>query len=185
MAGDPEKAAELYIREIEHLFYNYRLAYFNRRYYTVLLGRKKKVELFYQLFFTLSAALALIALSLIPPKLTSWRDEITLGAACISGLSFILSIALPIMGWAHSMSDLTRRIYAWHGAERQIQAAIRFIIYTAESKREADLQVQFADSAFFAADDLPDPDKEDKKLEQAIFNEVQRSIPPDYVRRVL
>jgi hypothetical protein len=185
MAGDPEKAAELYIRDIEHLFYNYRLAYFNRRYYTVLLGRKKKVELFYQLFFTLSAALALIALSLIPPKLTLWRDEITLGAACISGLSFILSIALPIMGWAHSMSDLTRRIFAWHAAERQILAAIRFIMHIAESKREADLQVQFADSAFFAADDLPDSDKEDKKLELVIFNEVQRSIPPDYVRRVL
>jgi hypothetical protein len=185
MAGDPERAAELYFKDIEHLFYNYRLAYFNRRYYTVLLSRKKKLELLYQLFFTLSAALALIALSLIPPKLSLWRDEITLGASCLTGLSFILSIALAIMGWSQSISDLTSRIYAWHRAERQILAAIRFIIHIAESKRDADLQVQFADGAFFAADDLPDSDKEDKKLERAILDEVGKSIPPDYVWRVL
>jgi hypothetical protein len=47
------------------------------------------------------------------------------------------------------------------------------------------LQVQFADGAFFAADDLPDSDKEDKKLERAILDEVGKSIPPDYVWRVL
>lgn len=185
MAGDRAQATDLYPTEIEHLFYNFRLAYFNRRYYTVLLGRKKKLEVIYQLLFTLSTAIALIALSLVPCKLSSWRDEITLAAGIVSGLSFILSIALPIMGWAQSISDLTSRVHAWHRAERQLWSTIRFILYSAESKRDADLLVQFADSALAAADDLPDSDKENRKLEQRIRAEVERVIPPDYVWRVL
>ncbi|HZB88659.1 MAG TPA: hypothetical protein VE291_08395 [Terracidiphilus sp.] len=174
-----------YIQQIEHLFYNYRLAYFNRRYYTVLLGRKRRFDLANQLFFTLSTAIAMVALSLIPPALTAWREQITIGASCIAGLSFLLSIALAIMGWSQSISDLHSRVNAWHRAERLVLSGIRFILHTAESMRDAELQVQFADSAYFAADDLPDADRENKKLELAILREIEISIPPDYVWRVL
>ncbi|HTA78701.1 MAG TPA: hypothetical protein VK720_04105 [Terracidiphilus sp.] len=185
MAGDRDQALVLYTQEIRLLFYKFRLAYFNRLYYTAQLSRRKKVELLSRLFFTLSTATALIALSLIPCQLTAWRHKITDVASVVSGLSFVLSIALLIMGWAQSISDLTSRVYAWHRAERQVWAAIRLILYTAESKRDADLHVQFADSAFAAADDLPDSDKGNKRLERKIRAEVERVIPPDYVERVI
>jgi hypothetical protein len=180
MATAIAQPAHAYFEEIDILFYNYRLAQLNRRYYTVLLARKKSWNLWTQVLIGLlsATAAALISLALAFHQST---DILAKWAAVSSAIAFILSVAAPVFGWNQSIDDYTIRIHAWHYAERQIESALRFLRHSAQSKREADLQVQFADAAFRTADNLPDTGTQDMKLTKAIRLEVEKAIPPDYV----
>jgi ferritin-like metal-binding protein YciE len=93
----------------------------------------------------------------------------------------VLSVAAPVFGWTQSIDEYTTRIHAWHYAERQIESGLRFLRHSAQSKRNADLQVQFADEAYRTADNLPDSGKQDMKLTKALRLEIENAIPPDYV----
>ncbi len=180
MAAAISQPTHPYFEEIGRLFYNYRLAQLNRRYYTVLLARKKTLNLWTQVFIGLlsATAAALVSLALAFHQLA---DLLARGAAVCSAIAFVLSVAAPVFGWNQSIDDYTTRIHAWHYAERQLESALRFLRHSAQSKREADLQVQFADAAFRTADNFPDTGKQDMKLTKDIRIEVEKAIPPDYV----
>lgn len=184
MAAAISQPTHPFFEEIDRLFYNYRLAQLNRRYYTVLLARIKCLNLWNQVLIGLLSATAasLISLALAFPHST---DLLAKWAAVSSAIAFILSVAAPVFGWNQSIDDNTTRIHAWHYAERQIEAALRFLRHSAQTKRDADLQVQFADEAFSAANNYPDANKQDMKLTKAIRLEVEKAIPPDYVWRAL
>ena len=184
MAAAISQPTHPYFEEIERLFYNYRLAQLNRRYYTVLLGRKKSWNLWTQVFIGLlsAAAAALISLAL---AFHQAADPLAKWAAVSSAIAFVLSVAAPVFGWNQSIDEYTTRIHAWHYAERQIESALRFLRHSAQSKREAELQVQFADAAFQTADNYPDTGKQDMDLTKAIRLEVERAIPQDYVWKAL
>lgn len=169
-----------YFEEIDSLFYNYRLAQLNRRYYTVLLARKRCWNLWTQVFIGLlsATAAALIGLTLAFHPST---DLLAKWAAVSSAIAFILSVAAPVFGWNQSIDDYTTRIHAWHYAEHQIESALRFLRHSAQTKHDADLQVQFANEAFGAANIYPDTGKQDMGLTTAIRIEVEKAIPPDYV----
>ena len=81
-----------YFEEIDSLFYNYRLAQLNRRYYTVLLARKRCWNLWTQVFIGLlsATAAALIGLTLAFHPST---DLLAKWAAVSSAIAFILSVA--------------------------------------------------------------------------------------------
>lgn len=184
MAAAISQPTHPYFEEIDSLFYNYRLAQLNRRYYTVLLARKKSWNLWTQVFIGLlsAAAAALISLAL------AFHQSAGIYAKCAalsSAIAFVLSVAAPIFGWNQSIDEYTTRIHAWHYAERQLESGLRFLRHSAQSKREADLQVQFADAAFQTADNFPDTGKQDLKLTKEIRLEVEKAIPPDYVWRAL
>jgi hypothetical protein len=169
-----------YFEEIARLFYNYRVAQLNRRYYTVLLARTKRKNLIAQVLiglFTVSA-FALFSLS---PSFPGFAVAFGRIAAVLSAFAFVLSVAAPVFGWNQSMDEITARIHAWHYAERQIESALRFLRHSAQTKREADLQVEFADEAFRIAENFPDTGKQDMELTKTIRLEVERAIPPDYV----
>lgn len=180
MAAAISQPTHPYFEEIGRLFYNYRLAQLNRRYYTVLLAHKKNWNLWTQILIGLFSATAatLISLALAFHQST---DLLSKWAAVTSAIAFVLSVAAPIFGWNQSIDEFTTRIHAWHYAERQIESALRFLRHSAQSKREADLQVQFADTAFRTADNYPDTGKQDMELTKAIRLEVEKAIPPDYV----
>ncbi|MGD0546244.1 MAG: hypothetical protein ABR991_00255 [Terracidiphilus sp.] len=180
MAAAISQPTHPYFEEIGRLFYNYRLAQFNRRYYTVLLARKKSWNLLTEVLIGLlsAAAASLISMALAFHQST---DLLAWCAAVSSAIAFVLSVAAPVFGWNQSIDDYTTRIHTWHYAERQIESALRFLRHTAQSKREADLQVQFADEAYRTADNVPDTGKQDMKLTKIIREEVERAIPPDYV----
>jgi hypothetical protein len=169
-----------YFEEIGRLFYNYRLAQFNRRYYTVLLARKKNLNLWTQVLIGLLSATAasLVSMALAfrqPADILAWC------AAVSSALAFVLSVASPVFGWNQSIDEYTTRIHAWHYAERQIESALRFLRHSAQNEREAHLQVQFADEAYRTADNAPDTGRQDMNLSKAIRLEVEKAIPADYV----
>jgi hypothetical protein len=180
MAAAISQPTHPYFEEIGRLFYNYRLAQFNRRYYTVLLARKKNWNLCIQVLIGLLSA---TSASLISMALTFHHsaDLLAWCAAVSSAITFVLSVAAPVFGWNQSIDEYTTRIHAWHYAERQIESALRFLSHSAQNKREAHLQVQFADEAFRTADNLPDTGKQDMELTKAIRLEVEKAIPPDYV----
>ena len=180
MAAAITSAPHAYFEEIARLFYNYRLAQFNRRYYTVLLERAKRKNLWTQVaigVFTVSAA-ALFSLMPSFPALATLFGQL---AAVLSALAFVATVIAPVFSWNQTIDEITARTHAWHYAERQIESALRFLRHSAQSKREADLQVQFADEAFRTADTLPDTGKQDMGLSKAIRLEVEKAIPPDYV----
>jgi hypothetical protein len=169
-----------YFEEIGRLFYNYRLAQFNRRYYTVLLERAKRKNLATQVLigiFTVTAA-ALFGLMPSFPALTTALGQM---AAMLSAFAFVATVVAPVFGWNQTVDEITTRIHAWHYAERQVESALRFLRHSAQSKREADLQVQFADEAYRTADNFPDTGKQDMDLTKSIRMEVEKAVPPDYV----
>jgi hypothetical protein len=180
MAAAIAQPTHPFFEEIDRLFYNYRLAQLNRRYYTVMLARKKSLNLWTQVFIGLlsAAAAALISLALAFHQST---DVLAKWAAVSSAIAFILSVAAPVFGWNESIDDFTTRIHAWHYAERQIESVLRFLRHSAQTTREADLQVKFADEAFGIANNYPDTGKQDMKLTKTIRLEVEKAIPPDYV----
>jgi len=180
MAAAISQPTHPYFEEIGRLFYNYRLEQFNRRYYTVLLARKKRWNLWTQVLIGLlsATAAALISLALAFHQST---DLLAKWAAVSSAIAFILSVAAPVFGWNQNIDEYTTRIHAWHYAERQIESALRFLNHSAQNKREAHLQVQFADEAFRTADNLPDTGKQNMELTKSIRLEVEKAIPPDYV----
>lgn len=169
-----------FFEEIDRLFYNYRLAQLNRRYYTVLLARIKSLNLWTQVFIGLlsAAAAALISLALAFHNST---DVLAKGAAVSSAIAFVLSVAAPVFGWNESIDDFTTRIHAWHYAERQLESALRFLRHSAQTKRDAELQVQFADEAFGVANNYPDTGRQDMKLTKELRLEVEKAIPANYV----
>lgn len=169
-----------YLEEIERLFYNYRLAQLNRRYYSVLLDRAKRKSLWTQVSIGVFTVTAAALFSLIPsfPSLGTAFGRI---AAVLSAFAFVASVVAPVFGWNQASDEITARIHAWHYAERQIESGLRFLRHSAQSKREADLQVQFADEAYRTADNFPETGKQDMKLTKTIRLEVEKAIPPDYV----
>ena len=100
-----------YIDEIGRLFYNYRLAQFNRRYYTVLLARVKRKNLFVQVLLSLFTVSAFALFSLAPsfPKLSEGFGRV---ASVFSALAFVLSVAAPVFGLSQRVEELTTRIHA-------------------------------------------------------------------------
>jgi len=180
MAAAISQPTHPYFEEIGRLFYNYRLAQFNRRYYTVLLERAKKKNLWTQVFIGICvvSAAALFSLTAAFPSLGSVVGKI---AAVLSALSFVASVVTTLFGWVQTIDNITARVHAWHYAERQLESGLRFLHYHAQSKREAELQVQFADEAFHSADNIPDDGRQDMELSKEIQSEVNKAIPPDYV----
>lgn len=162
------------------MFYNYRLAQLNRRYYAALLARKRVLNLWTQVLTSLLSATAasLVTLALAFPHSTGLLAK---EAAVCSAVAFVLSVAASVFGWNQSIDEYTTKIHAWHYAERQIEFALRFLRHSAQSKRDAELQVQFADEAFRIADNIPDTGKQDMDLTKKIRLEVEKAIPPDYV----
>ena len=173
-----------FFEEIDQLFYNYRLAQLNRRYYTVLLARKKRLNAWIQVLIGLlsAAAASLIGLALAFHHST---DLLAKWAAVSSSIAFVFSVAAPVFGWNQSIDDFTTRIHAWHYAERQLESSLRFLRHSAQTKRDAELQVQFADEAFGVANNYPDTGKQDMKLTKSIHEEVEKAIPQDYVWKAL
>jgi hypothetical protein len=180
MAAAAAPATHPYLEEISRLFYNYRLAQFNRRYYTVLLERARTRNLWTQVsigVFTVTAA----ALFSLTPSFPSLSTRLAQAAAVLSAFAFVATVVAPVFGWNQTIDELTTRVHAWHYAERQLESALRFLHHSALSKRDAELQVQFADEAFRTADGIPDTSKQNMKLTRRIREEVEKAIPPDYV----
>ena len=97
MATSAERPVHPFLDEIGRVFYNYRLAQFNRRYYAALLDRAKRKSLFTQLsigIFTVTAA-ALFGLSPSFPALVNAFGRI---AAVLSALAFVASVVAPVFG---------------------------------------------------------------------------------------
>jgi len=185
MAAAISQPTHPFFEEIERVFYNYRLAQFNRRYYAVLLDRARKKNLWTQVAIGVLTATAVVLFT-IPPSLPRdvaqrMTDRFGVIAAALSALAFVANVVAPVFGWNQTIDEITARIHAWHYAERQLESALRFLHHSAQNKREADLQVQFADEAFGIARNYPDIGKPDKSLSETIQAEINLAIPPDYV----
>jgi hypothetical protein len=184
MATQAESIRHPYFEEIDRLFYSYRLAQINRRYYTVLLERAKTRNLWTQVLIGIFAVTAAALFSLMP-SFPSYAAALGQSAAVLSALAFVASVVAPVFGWNQTVDEITARVHAWHYAERQIESVLRFLRHTAESKKEAAVVVQFADEAYRTADNLPDTGRQDMDLTKSIRLEVEKAIPPDYVWRAL
>lgn len=169
-----------YFDEISLLFYNYRLAHFNRLYLTAQLERVRRKNLWSQVSISVFTGVAVALFSLSPsfPQLGPVFGQV---AAVLSALAFLASIVAPIFGWNRTIDEFTARIQAWQIAGHHLESALRFLHHTAGSKHDAELQVKFADEAYRTANNLPETDKLDLTLAKEIRLQVENAIPPGYV----
>jgi len=185
----PPAGAHSYLDRIAPVFYSYRLADFNRRYYAVFLERAERKNFMAQVAIAVLTAIAFCSLA-IPSALSdeviiSWVHRINPIAAVVSALAFFASVIAPLFKWDKAIDDFTVRVHAWEFARNQIESALRFLIHDAKSERDAELQVSFADAAFRIANSLPQVGQDEQELSDRIKEEVEKAYPPDYPWRAL
>lgn len=185
MSDGSGPAPHPYMEQISRVFYNYRLAEFNRRYYAALLRRADRRILWVQVAIGLLTAIAVVLFT-IPPSMSGdaakmMMDRLNPIAAVMSAAAFVLNAVAPLFHWDRTTDELNARIHAFQFAGDRLESALRFLNHSAQSKREAELQVQFADEAYRAAGNLPDTNDQDMKLTKVVRLEVENAIPPDYV----
>jgi hypothetical protein len=174
-----------YFDEIKPVFYNYRLADYNRRYHAFFLEQAKRKNARVQIVSGVMTGVAVVLLSLpaaVPDEtVLAWVHRLNPIAALLSALAFLITFVAPMFGWDKEIDDYTVRIHAWQFAESQIETALRFLIHEARSARDAELQVRSANSAFTVAGSLPQVGQDDPEVSVKIKQDVENAIPPDYL----
>jgi hypothetical protein len=180
----PQAQTHPYFDRIAPVFYNYRLTDFNRRYHIVFLERARRKSLCAQIII---GALGVIAVAILsfPAALSDeavlpWVHRVNPVAAVLSVLAFIAAVIVPMFGWDKEIDDFTTHVHAWHFAENQIEAALRFLIHDAKNDRDAELGVWSANTAFGTATSLPQVGQREPALSKTIKDAVEKAIPPDY-----
>ena len=185
--GTPVASApQSYLVEIGSIFYSYRLAEFNRRYYEVLLDRAKRKALAMQVAIGVLTAVAVVLFT-IPTSMPgdaaqkAMMDRLNPIAAALAALAFVANAVAPLFEWNRTIDEITARIHAYQYAASILESALRFLHHHAKTKGEANLQTQVANQAFGIANSYPGIGKQDMKLSQAIYLEVAKAYPPNYV----
>lgn len=183
-AADSADATHPYFDQISRVFYNYRLAEFNRRYHLEFLDRTKRKIRNLQIAILVVSAIATLSLgipaALADESIVTWVHRINPIAAGLSLIAFLASLVMPQFGWDQDVEDFTLRVHAWHFAKNQIESAIRFLIHDARSDRDAELEVRFADETYTSANSYPPVRSQEEGLSWKIRKEVEEAIPPDY-----
>lgn len=177
-------ATDPYLAEIRQVFYNFQIAHFNERVYAEFLDRAERkyrwTQVTIAVLTVIAAAGFMIPVALDDSQMILWVHRLNFIAAVLSFIAFVASVIAPLFGWEKTIDELTLRVDAWHFAENQLEPAVRFLRHNAKGKRDAEVAVQFANSAYAQANNLPQVGKEEKELFERIKKEVEAAFPPDY-----
>jgi hypothetical protein len=157
------------------LFYDFRLAHLNRKYYSERLACLKLADTVLSILVMVATAssFSILALGNIPHS--------TIIAATLSVAAFLIAVAIPILGLGRKIEDLSNRSCAFHYAAQQLEMAIRFIKTAEDKDGEVLGWFSSAREAYRLAGALPDTDAEDQKLIKKVEDEINRSYPANYV----
>lgn len=173
-----------YFKQISRVFYDYRLADYNLRYYAVLLeraeGKNRTTQIIAGILTVVAVAMLTIPAALSDEKVIPLIHRINPIAAGLSALAFVVTVLLPLFGLDKAIDDYRVRHHAWQFAKNQIEAALRSLIQRAQSDCDAGWMTTFAETAFASASNLLQVGKDDPKLAKRLRDEVESTYPPNY-----
>src|SRR6266446_447814 len=109
-----------YFQELRTLFYLFRMAELNRRYYCDRLGTFELLDRILQGVIALAAAASFGLLAFAA------FTEVKTIAAILSLLAFLVSAVIPWVGLSRAIENARTRTIVWAGASQQIESAMRF-----------------------------------------------------------
>src|ERR1051326_2653500 len=112
-----------YFVELRALFYLFRIAELNCRYYNCKLASLERKDKLFQAVIALAAAASFGLLAFAEFK------EVKAIAAGLSLVAFLISAVIPWIGISRKMDDARTKSTVWAGASQQIESAMRFIRY--------------------------------------------------------
>jgi len=144
-----------YMDELSRLFYSFRMAHLNRRYYSERLAKLKQFDTVFSFVVALStaASFALLAFADFP--------GVKAVAAILAVVAFLASVAAPAFRLERKIEDASARICAFHYAGQQLESAIRFVKNSHGKDGEVLGWVNSAEEAYHQAAALPDTEVED------------------------
>jgi hypothetical protein len=160
---------------LARLFYEFRVAQLNQRYYTKRLSRYQVWDKIFQI--TVGAVTATSFALLLFSDFTHTKIIV----AILSAVAFVFSVAVPSFGLSRNIEEAKQRSISWHYAGLQLENALRFIKNSQREDGEINGLVMAAENAYHLAAALPDAEADDKKLIQKLEGEINESFPPDYV----
>lgn len=161
--------------ELSRLFYSFRMAHLNRRYYLERVASLKKWDAFFSVVVTVATAssFALLAFADFP--------GVAKVAAGFAVTGFLASVAVPSLRLGRKIDDASARACAFHYAAQQLESALRFVKNSARKDTEIAGWVNSAEEAYHQASALPDTEVEDRELIKKLEGEINESFPSSYV----
>jgi hypothetical protein len=173
---DPmERAENNDTEELSRLFYSFRMAQLNRRYYSERLATLKKWDKGFQITIMVTTAASF--------ALLSFADfaHVKAVAAGFAVIAFLVSTAVPGLGLSRKIDEISNRTCAFHYASQQLEGALRFVKNSQGDDGEVLGWVHSAEEAYHQAAALPDTDVEDRQLVSKVENEINESFPSNYL----
>ena len=175
MSAIVESAQNDHVEELSRLFYSFRMAHLNRRYYSERLARLKTWDTVFSVIVTVSTAASFALLSFAD------FSHVKLVAAILAVIAFLASVAVPGLRLGRKIDDASARTCAFHYAAQQLESALRFVKNSGEKNGEIAGWVNSAEEAYHQAMAMPDTEVEDRKLVKKVEDEINESFPPSYV----
>lgn len=164
-----------HVEELSRLFYLFRMAHLNRRYYAERLASLKRWDALFSVIVTVSTATSFALLSFAD------FPGVTKVAAGFAVIGFLASVAVPSLRLGRKIDDASDRSCAFHYAAQQLESALRFVKHSTGKEAEIGGWVNSAEEAYHQASALPDAEVEDRKLIKRIEGEINDSFPSSYV----
>jgi hypothetical protein len=164
-----------YTPELARLFYSFRLAQLNRKYYSERSTALKSQDAFFSVVVMVTSAASFAVL------LFADFHGVKVVAAILAVIAFLASVVVPILKLGQKIEEASARSCAFHYAAQQLESAIRFVKNAEGKDGEVVGWVSSAEAAYHQAAALPDIEKEDRKLIKKVEDEINASFPPNYV----
>jgi len=164
-----------YFRELRSLFYLFRMAELNCRYYRC---RLDDLELYDKIFQAVIALATAASFGLL--AFAAFTDVKTT-AAILSLVAFLVAAVVPWIGLSRKIEDAQTKSIVWSGASQQLEIAMRFIRYAHDVDGEVSGWTKAAEEAYKRAASTLPAEKEDRKLIQRLEEQVREAFPPNYV----
>jgi hypothetical protein len=164
-----------HIDELSRLFYLFRMAHLNRRYYSERTAELKRWDAFFSVVVTVATATSFALLAF-----AEFRAVKTV-AGLFAVIGFLASVAVPSLRLGRKIEDASARACAFHYAAQQLESALRFVKNSTGEDAEIRGWVNSAEEAYHQAAALPDIEVEDRKLTKRLEDEINESFPSSYV----
>lgn len=181
----PTRPANDHHKELNSLFYWFRTAELNSRYYSAWQRRLEFWDKLLQVVIALATALSfgILAFSGFWPSPQTGK-VIAITAASLSLIAFVASTVVPWVGLGRKIDEARTRNVVWSNASQQFYSAIRFVKQARElddSNGEIIGCMRCAEDAYERAAATLPAEPENEKLVQKISEEIRRTFPADYV----
>jgi outer membrane murein-binding lipoprotein Lpp len=174
-----------YAREMNDLFYRFRLAQLNARYHTARLGSFETADRALQAVIALATGGAFAVLAFSEFAKGNGGDTIKLWAAILSVVAFLAATVPPWFGLNIKMNEARTAVFAWNAAALQLESAMRHVRAAKVSDGCVDVWVQAADASYRAAAALPSTEDPNPKLVKKLSDEINAAFPKDYPWKAL